>query len=186
MQWQLRVLEGAKKRYSGSGVSEYVTEMQEAGDLVGRGMAFLDGVGWMGFAGIKGEEGLGEGRVYPGRGAEGVESVTSMGEDTCTSGLIAYKEDTGWWNEVNISPLTVRSHGKRATHIVSVMSRGREASRGRWSRVVGMRGSRQSRTRHPRLNSRSGGGIWCGRWSITNSNTPTRPVCQIRLPREGG
>jgi len=88
------VLEGGKKRYSGSDVSEYVKEMGEAGDLVGRGMAFLDGVGWMDFAGTKGEEGLGEGRVYPGWDAEGVESVTSTGEGTCMPGLMAYKEDT--------------------------------------------------------------------------------------------
>lgn len=68
-------------------------------------------------------------------------------------------------------------HGKHAAYIVSVMCRGRrEASRRRWPRVGGMRGSRQSRTRHPRLYSRGGGGIWCGRWSITHPNTPTRPV----------
>jgi len=73
--------------------------------------------------------------------------------------------------------LTRRDHGKHATYIVCVMCRGRwEAGRGRWSRMGGMRGSRQSRTRHPRLNPRSGGGIWCGRWSITHSNTPTGPV----------
>ena len=35
------------------------------------------------------------GQVYPGQGAEVVESVASMGEGTCTLGLIAYKEDTG-------------------------------------------------------------------------------------------
>ena len=50
----------------------------------------------------------------------------------------------------------------------------------------GMRGSRQSRTGHPGLNSRGGGGVWCGRWSITHPNTPTRSVGEVRLPRECG
>lgn len=72
--------------------------------------------------------------------------------------------------------LTGRHHGSHATHIVSVMCRGGEASRGRGPRVSGMRGSGQSWTRHSRLNSRSGGGIWCGRRSVTYSNTPTRTV----------
>jgi len=87
-------LEGAKKHYSGSDVSEYVKEKEEARDRVGRGMVFLDGVDWMGFAGTKWEE-LGEGQVYPGRDVEGVESVASTGEDTCTPDPVAYKEDTG-------------------------------------------------------------------------------------------
>ena len=52
--------------------------------------------------------------------------------------------------------LTERDHEKHATYIVSVMCRER------WLRVGGMRGSRQSRTRHLRQNPRSGGGIWCG------------------------
>jgi len=71
-----------------------VKEKQEAGDLVGRGMAFLDGVGWMGFAGTKGEE-LGAGQAYPVRGAEGVESVASTGESTYKPGLVAYSGGTG-------------------------------------------------------------------------------------------
>ena len=44
-------MEGVKKYYSGSDVSGYVKEREEARDRVGRGMAFLDGVDWMGFAG---------------------------------------------------------------------------------------------------------------------------------------
>lgn len=88
-------LEGVRKHYSGSGVNEHVKERGEGGDLVGRGMASLDGVGWMGFAEIKGEV-LGAGQVYPGRDAEGVASVASTGEDTYTAVLGAYdKEDTG-------------------------------------------------------------------------------------------
>lgn len=83
-----------KKRYSGPGVSGYVKEKQEGEDLVGRGMAFLDGVGWTGFAETKGE-GPGVDQVYPVRGAEGVESVASTGGGTCTLGLAAYNEDTG-------------------------------------------------------------------------------------------
>jgi len=43
-------LEGAK-HYSGSDVSEYVKERDEAKDRVDRWMGFLDEVGWMGFAG---------------------------------------------------------------------------------------------------------------------------------------
>ena len=85
---------GVKKRYSDSGVSEYVKEKQEAGALVGRGMAFLGGAGWTGFAGTKGEE-LGVGQVYPVQGAEGVGSAASTGESTCTPGLVAYNEGTG-------------------------------------------------------------------------------------------
>lgn len=87
-------LEGAKKHYSGSDASERVKERAEARGQVGRGTAFLDGVGWMGFAETKGE-GLGVDQVYPGRGVEGVEFVTSRGEGTCTPGLVAHKEDTG-------------------------------------------------------------------------------------------
>jgi hypothetical protein len=70
------VLEGVKKRCSGSDESEYVKEKREAGDLVGRGMVFLDEVGLMGFAGTKGEE-PGAGQVSLGQGAEGVEFVAS-------------------------------------------------------------------------------------------------------------
>ena len=73
--------------------------------------------------------------------------------------------------------LGVRGRGENATHVVSVMSRGREASRGRWPRVGGMRGSRQSWTRHPRLDSSSCGGIGCGRWPIAYSNTPAGAIC---------
>jgi len=70
-----------------------------------------------------------------------------------------------------------RDQRKHATYIVSVMCRGRREASRRWRpRVGGMRGGRHSRTRHPRLYSRGGGGIWCGRWSITHSNTPTCPV----------
>jgi len=87
------VLGGVKKRYLGSGGSEYVKERQEAGDLVGRGMAFLDGAGWTGFAGTKGEE-LGVDQVSPVQGAEGAESVASTGESTCTQDLVACNEGT--------------------------------------------------------------------------------------------
>ena len=86
-------LEGAKKHYSGSDMSEYVKEREEARDRVGWGMVFLDGVDRIGFAGTKWEE-LGADRGYPGRGVEGVEFVTSTCEDTCMSGPVAY-EDTG-------------------------------------------------------------------------------------------
>lgn len=61
---------------------------------MGRGMEFLDGAGWMGFAGTKGE-GPGAGQVYPGQGAEGEASGASMGEGTCRSGLVGRKKDTG-------------------------------------------------------------------------------------------
>ena len=87
-------MEGGKKHYSGSDVNEHAKEKEGAGDLVGRGMASLDGVDWMGFAGTKVEE-LGVGQVYPDQGVEGVESVASMEEGTCTPGLVAYTEDTG-------------------------------------------------------------------------------------------
>jgi len=87
-------LGGAKKRYSGSDESEYVKEREEARDRVGQGMAFLDGVDWMDFAGTKREE-LGVGQAYPGRGVEGVGFVTSTGEGTCTPDPVAYREDTG-------------------------------------------------------------------------------------------
>lgn len=43
-------LEGAK-HYLGSDASEYVKERDKAKDWMGRGMRFLDEVGWMGFAG---------------------------------------------------------------------------------------------------------------------------------------
>lgn len=43
-----------KKRYSGSGVCEYVKEKEEVRGRVGQGMEFLHGVGWMGFAGTEG------------------------------------------------------------------------------------------------------------------------------------
>jgi hypothetical protein len=85
-------LEGVKKHCSGSDVSERVKERAEARDQVGRGMVFLGGVGWVDFAGTKGE-GLGVDQVYPGQGVEGVEFVTSRGEGTCTPGLVAYRED---------------------------------------------------------------------------------------------
>jgi hypothetical protein len=85
VQWWWRALEGVKKRYSGLGVSGYVKEKQEAEDLVERGMVFLDGVGWMDFAGTKGEE-LGVDQVYPVQGAEGVESVASTGEEYMYAG----------------------------------------------------------------------------------------------------
>lgn len=89
------MLEGVKKRCSGSDVNEYEKEMEEAGDLVEQEMVFLDGVGWMGFAGTKGE-GLDVGRVYPGLGGEGVASVASKGEGTYTPpGLVAGKGNTG-------------------------------------------------------------------------------------------
>jgi len=87
-------LGGAKKRCSGLDESEYVKGREEAMDRVGQGMAFLDGVDWMGFAGTKWEE-LGAGQVYPGRGVEGVVFVTSTGEGTCTPDPVAYREDTG-------------------------------------------------------------------------------------------
>ena len=50
--------------------------------------------------------------------------------------------------------------------------------------MVGMGGSRHSRTRHPRLYSRRGRGVLCRWWSITHSNASARPICKIRLPRE--
>ena len=164
-----------KKRYSGSGVSVCVKEKQGGGDLVGRGMEFRDGVGWTGFAGTEGEE-LGVGQVYLGRGAEGEGSAASTGESTCTPGLVAYNEDTGKCNGVHVSR-SVCGRGLHVTYIVSVVSRGGETSRGRWPRVGRMRRSRQSRTRHPRLDSRSAWGIRRGRWSIADSNTPTRTIC---------
>jgi len=82
-----------KKRCSGSDVNECVKGREEAGDLVGQGMVFPGGVGWMGFA-VTREEELGAGQVYPGQGV-GVESVTSTGEGTYTPGHVAHKEDTG-------------------------------------------------------------------------------------------
>lgn len=82
--------------------------------------------------------------------------------------------------------LIVRNHGKHATHIVSIMRRGREAGRRRRPRVGGMRGGRHSRTRHPRLDSRRGGSVLHGWWSITHSNASARPICEIRLPWECG
>ena len=99
-----------KKRYLGSGVSGYVKEKQEAGDPVGRGMVFLDGVGWTGFVGTKGEE-LGVGRAYPVQGAEEVESVASTGESTCTRGLVAYNEGTGGVKQNEYQWLTVCGRG---------------------------------------------------------------------------
>jgi hypothetical protein len=95
-------LEGARKHYSGSDVSEYVKGREEVRDRVGRGMVFLDGVDWTGFAGTKRGE-LGAGQAYPDRGVEGVGFVASTGEDTCTPDPVAYKEDTGRRNGVNIS-----------------------------------------------------------------------------------
>jgi hypothetical protein len=86
------VSEGARKHYSGSDVSGYVKEKQEAGDPMGRGMVFLDGVGWTGFVETKGEE-QGAGRVSLARGAEGAE--TSMREGGTYTLDLAYKEDTG-------------------------------------------------------------------------------------------
>lgn len=44
------MLEGVKRHCSGSDVRGRVKGKGEAGDLVGRGMALLGGVGWMGFA----------------------------------------------------------------------------------------------------------------------------------------
>ena len=148
------MLEGVKKHYSGSDVSGCVKERQGAGGLVGRGTVFLGGVGWMDSAGTKGEV-LGAGRGYPDQGAEG---VASTGDGTYMQGLVVHKEDTRRGNEVCQS-LIVHGHGEHATHIVSVRRRGREICGGRWPRVGGMRRSRQSWTRHPRLNSRRGGGV---------------------------
>ena len=85
-----------KKRYPGSGTSG-CEEKQEAGDLVGWGMAFLDDVFWTGFAGTNGKE-LGAGQVYPVRGAEGVGSVASTGESTCTPGFVALKQNEYQWS----------------------------------------------------------------------------------------
>ena len=73
-------------------MSGYVKEKQEAGDPMGRGMVFLDEVGWTGFGGTKGEE-QGVGQVSLDRGAEGAETSTREG-GTYTLDL-AYKEDTG-------------------------------------------------------------------------------------------
>ena len=71
--------------------TDYCEQDSEPG---GRGIMFLGGVDWMGFAGTKREE-PGAGQVYPGRDVEGVEFVASTGEDTCTPDSVAYKEDTG-------------------------------------------------------------------------------------------
>ena len=90
-----------KKHCSGLDVNGYEKEREEGGDLVERESVSLDGVGWMGFAGTKGEE-LDAGRVYPGQGAEGVASVTSKGEGTyMPPGLVVHKGNTGW-GKVNI------------------------------------------------------------------------------------
>ena len=84
-------LEGVRKRYSGSDVSECVKGREEVRGQVGRGMAFQDEVGWMGFAGTS-EEGLGVDQVCPDRGVEGVAFVASTRQDTCTPDLVAYKD----------------------------------------------------------------------------------------------
>ena len=44
-------MDGAKKHYSGSDVSECVKEREETNGRMGRGIVFLDVVGWMGFVG---------------------------------------------------------------------------------------------------------------------------------------
>ena len=69
-------------------------EREEVRDRVRQGMAFLDAIDWMGFAGTRREE-LGAGQVYPGQGVEGVVSLTSTGEGTYTPDPVAYREDTG-------------------------------------------------------------------------------------------
>ena len=105
--------EGAKKLHSGSDVSECVKGREEARGQVGRGMAFRDGIGWVGFAGTS-EEGLGEGQVCLDRGVKGVAYATSRGQGTCTPDLEAYK-DTCWWNKVDVSHLMLsqKSHNLR-------------------------------------------------------------------------
>jgi len=74
-------------------VGECVKEGREAGGPMGRGMVFLDEVGWMRSVGKKREE-LGAGRVYLALDVEEVESVASTGESTSLSGLVAYNEGT--------------------------------------------------------------------------------------------
>ena len=87
------MLEGVKKHRSDSDVSGYGRGKEGAGGLVERELVFLDGVGWMGFAGTKGGE-LDAGLVYLDLGANGVASATSKGGGTCTWGLMAYRRDT--------------------------------------------------------------------------------------------
>jgi hypothetical protein len=87
VQWWSKALEAVKKHCSGMDVNEYGKEREVVKDPVEQELVFLGAVGWMGFAGTKGEE-LGASQVYPGQGEGGVASVTSKGEDTYTpSGL---------------------------------------------------------------------------------------------------
>lgn len=91
MHWWSKVLEGVKKHCSDLDENECGKEKEVEGDLVGQESVFLDGVGWMGFAGTE-VAGLDADQVYPGQGGEGVASVPSNGEDTYTlKGLMVHK-----------------------------------------------------------------------------------------------
>ena len=98
------MLEEVKRHCWELDVSGYVKEKREGGDLMGLGMEFLDGVGWMGFAEKGGGE-LGVRQAYPDQGAEEAASVASIGDRTCTPGRVGRKEDTGRRSQVNISHL---------------------------------------------------------------------------------